>query len=69
MPEFFEKFIGSVAMADVIATAEQVLGSARVPGTIRDETLTRLRARKLTTSHQKLIFNYKLAFETMRANL
>jgi hypothetical protein len=65
--ESFKGFIGSVSLDDLLATAEQVLGAAGVPAEIRDETLTRLQRSQLTTSCQKLIFNYKRAFDKMRA--
>jgi hypothetical protein len=65
--ESFERFSGSVSLDDLVTTARHVLGAARVPAEIRDETLSQLARRQLTPSLQKLIFNYKLAFESMRA--
>lgn len=65
--ESFKGFIGSVSLDDLVTTAGHVLGAARVPAEIRDETLSRLARSQLTNSRQKLIFNYKLAFELMRA--
>jgi hypothetical protein len=64
--ESFQAFIGSVSLADVVATAERVLRVAHVPADIRAETLSRLERSQLTTSRQQLIFNYKVAFESMR---
>jgi hypothetical protein len=49
----------------VVATAEGALKAAHVPSEIRDETLSRLAKSQLTTSRQQLIFNYKIAFESM----
>ena len=63
----FQAFRDSVTLEDVVATAEGVLRSARVPTEFRDETLARLVRSKLTTSRQQLIFNYKVAFESMRS--
>jgi hypothetical protein len=63
----FRAFRDSVSLEDVIATAEGVLRAARVPAEIRDETLSRLARSQLTTSRQQLIFNYKVAFESMRS--
>ena len=62
----FQAFSGSVSLEDVVATAEDVLKAAHVPSEIRDDTLSRLAKSQLTTSRQQLIFNYKVAFESMR---
>src|SRR5262249_42430620 len=62
----FEAFRKSVTLEDVIATARDVLRLARVPDEFRDETLSRLARNQLTTSRQKLIFAYKVAFEATR---
>jgi hypothetical protein len=58
----FEQFRSSVSLELVLATAEEVLNTS-VPASFRDETLTRLARGQLSESQQKLIFNYKLAFE------
>jgi hypothetical protein len=63
----FEAFSKSVTLEDVVATARDVLRAARVPDEFREETLSRLARSQLTTSRQKLIFVYKLAFEAMRS--
>jgi hypothetical protein len=63
----FQAFQDSVSHEDLFATAQDVLTSARVPAKIRDETLSRLKRFSLTTSRQQLIFNYKVAFESMRS--
>ena len=63
----FRAFRDSVSLEDVIATAEDVLTAARVPTEICDEALSLLERSQITTSRQQLIFNYKVAFETMRA--
>lgn len=62
----FRSFRGSVSIEDVLATAEATLRAASIPSGIRDETLSRLVKAQLTTSRQQLIFNYKMAFESMR---
>jgi len=66
--ESFTRFIGSVSLNDLVTCAGQVLAAARLPAEIRDETLSRLARSSLTTSRQKLLFNYKLAFESMRGS-
>jgi hypothetical protein len=63
----FEAFKDSVSHDDLFATAQDVLASARVPAKIRDETLSRLKRFALTMSRQQLIFNYKVAFESIRS--
>jgi hypothetical protein len=65
--ERFKEFIGSVSLNDLGTTMEQVLKEAHLPAQICDEALSQLKGSQLTTSHQTLIFNYKLAFESMRA--
>lgn len=60
--ESFEQFRGSVSLKLVLATAEEVL-NASVPARFRDETFARLAGSHLSDSQQKLIFNYKLAFQ------
>ena len=62
--ERFEAFKNTVSLNDVIAIAEDILSESSVPVRFRDETLSRLERRKLTPSRKKLIFNYKLAFES-----
>jgi len=68
--EDFQGFFGSVSPDDLVTTAEQVLGAARVPAEIRNKGLSQLKSSssQLTDSRQKLIFNYKLAFEKIRAS-
>jgi hypothetical protein len=62
----FELFRGSVSLESVLATARAVLRES-VPPRFQADTLTRLsRQRELSESQQKLIFNYKLAFEPAR---
>lgn len=63
----FQAFRGSVSLEDVVATAEAALTAVHVPSEIRDETLSRVAKSQLTTSRQQLIFNYKVAFESMRS--
>jgi hypothetical protein len=62
----FHAFSESVALEDVVATAEEVLRVSRAPSDIYDETLSRLARSKLTSSRKKLIFNYKIAFDSMQ---
>jgi hypothetical protein len=61
----FELFRGSVSLEHILAVAEEVL-RASVPKRFWDETLARLANSRLTESRQKLIFNYKLAFERVQ---
>jgi|GEM_PF-6965397 hypothetical protein len=63
----FHAFRESVSLEDVVATAEEVLRASRVPANIYDDTLARLARSQLTTSRKKLIFNYKVAFGSMRS--
>ncbi len=63
----FEAFKNSVSLEDVIAVAEDVVTEARVPAEIRDEALSQLARSQLSTSRKQLIFNYKLAFESIRS--
>jgi hypothetical protein len=63
----FRMFQDSVSHQDLVATSREVLASAHVPARIREETLSRLETFRLTTSRQQLIFNYKIAFESMRS--
>ena len=65
--ETFECFMGSVTLQQVLVTADEVL-NASVPASIRDETMVRLARRQLSDSRQRLIFNYKLAFESATAD-
>jgi hypothetical protein len=65
--ESFKAFAGSVSLDNLVATARNVLTSARVPALMRAETISRLKMSQLTTSRQELIFNYKLAFGVVRA--
>jgi hypothetical protein len=63
----FHAFKESVLLEDVVLTAEEVLRASRVPADIYDDTLARLARSQLTTSRKKLIFNYKVAFGSMRS--
>ena len=65
----FQAFSHSLSLDEVLATAEAVLTAARVPAAFRDETMTRLMRRPLTTSRKKLMFSYKIAFEAMRSKV
>lgn len=63
----FDGFKHSISHDDLLATAQELLASASVPADIRDETLSKLRRFSLTISGQRLIFNYKMAFESIRS--
>jgi hypothetical protein len=58
----FQAFKDSVSHADLVAVAEDVLTSARVPAEIRKDAMDRLMRFALTTSRKKLMFNYELAW-------
>ena len=62
----FEVFQNEVTLLDLVESAEEVFAEARVPNAIRDETLSRLAKGQLTASRKQLMFNYKLAFESLR---
>jgi hypothetical protein len=64
----FEAFRDAVTLDDLITTAEKVFESTQVPDRFRDETLSQLRDRQLTPSRKKLIFNYKITFESARSS-
>jgi hypothetical protein len=64
----FESFKASVSLADLVATAEDVLLEAGVPTEIRDETLTRLTKSQLSESRRQLIFHYKTVFQSLRCS-
>jgi len=61
----FEAFERTVSHADVLATAHDVLKAAGVPPSIYEDAESIVRKVRLTTSHRKLIFAYKLAFEQL----
>lgn len=62
----FQAFRDSVSLENVVDTAESVFKEANAPDNFRDETVSLLKRRKLTTSRRQLIFNYKVAFESIR---
>lgn len=62
----FDSFKESVSDDDIIITAKKVFDSNNVPSTFRESTLDRLKKRTLTLSRKKLIYNYKLSFESIR---
>jgi len=61
----FEAFERTVSHADVLATARDVLTAAGVPPSIYEDAESIVRKARLTTSHRRLIFAYKLAFEQL----
>jgi hypothetical protein len=63
----FQAFIGSVSLVDVFASAKDVLKAANAPSEIRDDALSRLKKNRFNISHQRLVFNYKVAFESIRS--
>jgi len=63
----FQSFNGSVSSEDIIVSAAATLEASGAPSEFRDETLARLTKSQLTISRQQLIFNYKMAFESMRS--
>ncbi|HEY1266712.1 MAG TPA: hypothetical protein VGH16_05610 [Candidatus Binatia bacterium] len=62
----FEAFKNSVTLEDVRATAEDVIKDACVPPKIKERVLLRLKENCLTLSRQRLMFNYKMRFESLR---
>lgn len=63
----FQIFKDSISHEDLNETIKEVFASTSVPDTFRDSTLSRLKQRSLTISRKKLIFNYKLSFESLRS--
>ncbi|MEM6338083.1 MAG: hypothetical protein AAF752_16035 [Bacteroidota bacterium] len=62
----FEAFAAEVSSADIVGTATQVLQQSEVPARFQEEALSRIRKRELTLSRKKLIFNYRLVFESQQ---
>jgi hypothetical protein len=63
----FAAFTDSVSLDTLIATTKDVFAAYRVPAVFREETLAHLAGAQLTTSRKKLMFNYKVSFESMRS--
>lgn len=63
--EYFLAFKDTVSLEDLIITAKSVLEESHVPDRFRDEAMLRLSRSQLTASRKKLIFNYKVSFESM----
>ena len=61
----FEAFERTVSHEDVLVTACDVLKAAGVPPSVYGDSVSIVRGARLTTSHCKLIFAYKLAFERL----
>ena len=67
LEDSFEAFRRTMNLDAVLGLAEVVLDAA-VPNVFRDETLKRLGKKKhLTASQHMLIFNYRLAFDAVKA--
>ncbi len=62
-PYEWRQFVGTVSIRDILETTEAVLDEY-VPSRFHAAILERVRKPVLTDSAQKLIFNYKLAFES-----
>lgn len=62
--EAFERFRNTVTIDEVLATATDVLTELSLPH-VQKESLERLAKRPLSDSSKKLIFSYKLAFESV----
>jgi hypothetical protein len=60
----FKRFLGTVTIDYLRAAAEEVFDVYSVPARVRKESLERLARARLTESRQRLIFNYRLAFES-----
>jgi hypothetical protein len=63
----FTKFARSLSLEDVRKTALKVLDEARLPPTIYDEALSKVRGSQLSESRKKLVYTYKLDFEALKA--
>jgi len=63
----FSAFSSSVTLSDILRSAEAVLAKARMPNEARGSILSRLAKASLSESRLALIFNYKMAFEGIRA--
>jgi len=60
----FEAFTSTVSRQDILANAERVLERAQIPPAIQAETLEKLCRRPLTESRLKLLYCYKLLFQS-----
>jgi hypothetical protein len=63
----FREFACSISSEDVLATAREVLDESGVPPKVYDEALARITRARLSESRRKLIYCYKVEFETMKA--
>jgi hypothetical protein len=63
--EQFEAFRQTVAHASVLATARHVLQHSGMSQPFCDQTIDRLKRRRLTESRRKLMYVYKRAFESL----
>jgi hypothetical protein len=61
----FRAFADSVSMEDVLVTAGETFRAANLPSGFRDDTLSRIAKSQLTNSRKQLMFNYKIAFESI----
>ena len=63
----FKAFKDLVSLEDLVAAARDVLTEARIPESISEQALLKLKRSQLTNSRLELLFGYKLAFESIRA--
>jgi len=63
--ESFETFQNTVSHEDILNNAEDVIKSAGVSNIIRDRILSNLGKGSLTLPRLKLMFNYKVSFESV----
>lgn len=61
----FEKFRGSVTLDHLLNAADRIFDSMPTMEMFRESTLKSIRAGELSESRQKLIYNYKRAFESV----
>ena len=64
--EDFRLFEKTVKNEDVTTSIKQVVESSGVPKAIQEQVLAKLKNSNLTLSRLKLIFNYKLMFDSVR---
>jgi hypothetical protein len=61
----FDEFKNAFTHEDVMKVACDVVAESGVPNEIGDRVLDRLQKRTLTLSRLRLMFNYRLAFESI----
>jgi hypothetical protein len=62
----FRKFESSISFQDILSTAREVLEESRVPPAVFNEAFSIVARSRLSESRRKLVYCYKLDFDTIR---